>query len=54
MYIKAVKYKDTYLAPGSEAMRLYQEKDFKKLDKLLKECAETKVRMEGKDASVSP
>lgn len=32
-----VKYKDTYLAKGSEALRLYEAKDFKKLDKHLKE-----------------
>lgn len=32
-----VKYKDTYLAKGSEALKLYEAKDFKKLDKHLKE-----------------
>lgn len=37
MYREAVKYKDTWLAPGSEAMRLYQLKAFHALDKHLKE-----------------
>ena len=32
-----VKYKDTYLAKGSEALKLYGAKDFKKLDKHLKQ-----------------
>ena len=41
MHVKAVKYKDTYLAPGSECYELYhntKNKDrFKLLDQKLKQ-----------------
>lgn len=36
MYLAAVKYKDSYLAPGSKCLELYQIKKFKELDALLK------------------
>ena len=36
MYIKAIKYKDIYLAPGSQAYQLYEDKKFQELDKHLK------------------
>lgn len=35
MYRNAVKYADTWLAPGSEAMKLYNEKEFIRLNQLL-------------------
>lgn len=37
MYRNAVKYKDIWLAPGSHAKQLYDEKKFAALDKHLKE-----------------
>jgi len=38
MYLKAVKYKDgSYLAPGSKCFELYQNKQFKELEQLIKE-----------------
>lgn len=51
MYLKAVLYKDVWLAPGSEAFELYHETkpDSKvKLDKLLKECNDRKNKLEGR------
>ena len=53
MYLKAVKYKDIWLAPGSEAYELYVElgnkpKNQEKLDKLIKECSDRKRKLEGK------
>jgi len=47
MYTKAVKYKDVWLAPGSEAYSLYEAKDWKKLDALLKETDNAKRKLEG-------
>lgn len=52
MYLKAVKYKDDYLAPGSRAYELYHDKKFKELDVHLREvernyrklCGETDER----------
>lgn len=35
MYRNAVKYADTWLAPGSQAMELYQKKEFIELNKHL-------------------
>lgn len=37
MNSKAIPYKNTWLFPGSEAHRLYSEKQCDKLDKHLKE-----------------
>lgn len=52
MYRNAVKYKDVWLAPGSEGYELYKErekgKNQEKLDKLIKECSDRKRKMEGK------
>lgn len=48
MYTKAVKYKDVWLAPGSEAFSLYEMKEWKKLDALLKETDTLKRKLEGK------
>lgn len=48
MYRKAVKYKDVWLAPGSEAYQLYHDKKFNELEKLLKATALAKDKLEGK------
>ena len=43
MYVNAIKYKDIWLAPGSQAFVLYHDKDPKKrqeLDKLIKSVDE--------------
>jgi len=37
MYRNAIKYKNTWLAPGSYAKQLHDEKKFEALDKHLKE-----------------
>ena len=47
MYRNAVKYKDTWLAPGSEAMEMYQAKQFKKLDEHLAALDKAKRKLEG-------
>lgn len=47
MYHNAVNYKDQgYLAPGSQAMELYQAKKFAALDKHLAELTKTFNKME--------
>lgn len=44
MHLKAVKYKDTHLAPGSEAHALHADKKFQELDQHLKKLdAEAKA-----------
>lgn len=43
MYLSAVKY----LAPGSDAMELYQAKKFAEFDKHLAKLEEAKRKMEG-------
>ena len=48
MYRNAVEYKGVWLAPGSESMKLYQEKKFKQLDELLADCEKRKRKLEGK------
>lgn len=47
MYRSAVKYKDVWLAPGSEAMSLYDAKKFDKLDKLLSDCDKAYRKLSG-------
>lgn len=37
MYLKAIKYKDIWLAPGSYSMELFESKKFQELDAHLKE-----------------
>ena len=37
MYKQAVKYRDTWLAPASKGLEMFQEKKFKELDAHLKE-----------------
>ncbi|ATN92902.1 DNA recombination-mediator protein A [Pseudomonas phage PPSC2] len=37
MYRDAVKYKGTWLAPGSQCLELYKAKKFSELDALIKE-----------------
>lgn len=49
MYRNAVKYKDTWLAPGSEAMVLYQAKKWKELDKHLAALDKVWKKMEGRE-----
>lgn len=34
---KCIKYKDVYLDPNSKCYELYQNKNFKELDKLIKD-----------------
>ncbi len=51
MYRNAVKYKDVWLAPGSEGYELYKErekgKNQKLLDDLVKKCDNDKRKLEG-------
>lgn len=47
MYRDAVKYKDTWLAPGSEAMELFKAKKFAALDKHLKGLDEAYRKLTG-------
>lgn len=47
MYRDAVKYKDTWLAPGSEAMELFKAKKFELLDKHLKALDEAFRKLSG-------
>lgn len=37
MYAKAVKYRDTWLAPGSDAMKMHEAGQFQALDQHLKQ-----------------
>lgn len=50
MYRNAVQYKGIWLAPGSRAFQLHQEKKFKELDIHMKEVDEREKRLlsEGK------
>ena len=48
MYRNAVLYNGVWLAPGSEAMELYQTKQWEKLDKHLAALDKAKRKMEGK------
>lgn len=45
---RAVKYKDEWLAPGSDAMELYQTRQFDKLDKHLAALDKAKRKLEGR------
>lgn len=47
MYRNAVKYKDTWLAPGSYAKQLYDEKKYAALDKHLKELDDAFRKLSG-------
>jgi len=47
MYRGAVFYKGTWLAPGSHAIQLYQDKKFKELDQHLKTLEENERRLLG-------
>lgn len=40
VYRGAVQYKGTWLAPGSQAFQLYQDKKFKELEQLMKAVAD--------------
>lgn len=48
MYKNAVKYKDTWLAQGSVARSLYDEKKWQELDKHLAELDKVWKKMEGR------
>lgn len=48
MYRDAVKYKDTWLAPGSQCLELFKAKKYKELDALLKELDAKWRRLEGR------
>lgn len=48
MYRSAVAYGGTWLAPGSDALVLYQLKKFKELDKHLAELDKAWRKLEGK------
>lgn len=45
MYLKAVKYRDWFLAPGSRAMELYEQNKLKELDAHLKEVHNTYTKL---------
>lgn len=48
MYLKAVKYKNYgWLAPGSDAMKLYEAMKFNVLDKHCKALDDAKAKLEG-------
>lgn len=49
MYRNAIHYKGTWLAPGSQAFQLHQDKKFKELDQHLKALDEKERKLvEGK------
>lgn len=54
MHIKAVKYRDTYLAPGSDAYLLHQERKFKELDQHLKQLDLAAKSLEGRYGNHHP
>ncbi|WBW49005.1 DUF1776 domain-containing protein [Pseudomonas phage vB_PaeS_B8] len=45
----AIKYKGTWLAPGSEAFQLYQDKKLDKLDKHLTKLDKEFKKLEGRE-----
>lgn len=50
MYLRAIKYKGEYIAPGSTAYELYHDKtdkNRKKLDKHLDQLDKAKRKLEG-------
>ena len=49
MYNSAVKYRDTWLAPASKGLVMFQDKKFKELDKHLKELNQKELQLIGKD-----
>jgi len=48
MYRNAIPYKDTWLAPGSDAFQMHQDRKFKELDEHLKRTAEEERKRSGK------
>ena len=48
MYTKAIKHKDWWLAPGSTAFHLHEEKKTQELDKHLKDVQNTYHKLIGK------
>lgn len=49
MYRDAVKYKDSWLAPGSQCLELYKAKKFKELDALMKKTHAAWLKLEGRE-----
>ncbi|UOL48444.1 hypothetical protein QGX12_gp021 [Pseudomonas phage Kremar] len=49
MYRDAVKYKDSWLAPGSECLELYKAKKWKELDALMAKTDAAWRKLEGRD-----
>lgn len=47
MHKDAILYNGIWLMPGSEALSLLKEKKKDKLDKLLKECENSRMKLEG-------
>lgn len=47
MYAKAVEYKGGWIAPGSHAMELYQDKKWKLLDEHLKKLDQEYAKLTG-------
>lgn len=47
MYSKAKLYNGVWLAPGSDSLRLFEEKKFKELDKHMAELDKAKRKLEG-------
>lgn len=48
MYRAAIYYKGGYLAPGSDAFKMHQEKKFAELDKHLAELDKAWKKLEGR------
>jgi hypothetical protein len=46
MYLKAINYKGDWLAPGSTAYQLHQERKFKELDTHMKAVKEAARKLE--------
>lgn len=46
MYLKAINYKGDWLAPGSHAYKLYEERRFNELQEHLKQVKETAKKLE--------
>lgn len=46
MYLKAINYKGMWLAPGSHAYKLYEERRFSELQEHLKQVNEAARKLE--------
>lgn len=54
MHTKAIKYRDNWLAPGSDAFLLHQERKFKELDQHLKQLDLAAKSLEGRYGNNHP